>query len=122
MLGIKAPRARLRDLLRQFDRGDIGVAPLPVVRRVYTVPCINAMWHIDGHHKLIRWKIVIHGGIDGFSRMVVYLQASDNNRAETHLAAFREGVGSFGLPNRVRADRGGENLGIKQLMEQERGP
>ena len=19
-------------------------------------------WHIDGHHKLIRWKLVIHGG------------------------------------------------------------
>ena len=27
--------------------------------------------HLDGNHKLISWRIVIHGGIDGFSRAVV---------------------------------------------------
>lgn len=24
----------------------------------------NYVWHIDGHHKLIRWHLVTHGGID----------------------------------------------------------
>jgi hypothetical protein len=28
------------------------------------------MWHLDGHHKLIRWGIVIHGFVDGYSRLV----------------------------------------------------
>ncbi|KAI9569823.1 hypothetical protein HD554DRAFT_2019662, partial [Boletus coccyginus] len=36
----------------------------------YYVKCPNALWHIDGHHKLICWGIVIHGIIDGFCRMV----------------------------------------------------
>ena len=37
-------------------------------------------WHVDGHHKLIKWKLVTHGGIDGFSRD---LKCSNNNTAET---------------------------------------
>ena len=31
--------------------------------------CVNSLWHLDGHHSLIRWKILIHGCIDGFSRI-----------------------------------------------------
>ncbi|KAG2364284.1 hypothetical protein BDR07DRAFT_1280150, partial [Suillus spraguei] len=36
----------------------------------YHVKRPNVLWHVDGHHKLIRWGIVIHGFIDGFCRMV----------------------------------------------------
>ena len=50
------------------------------------MPGPNSLWHVDGHHKLIRWKIVIHGGIDGFSREIVYLKAAANNRSETVLS------------------------------------
>ena len=39
-------------------------------RRHYHVPRPNALWHIDGHHKLIKWGIVIHGVADGYSRQV----------------------------------------------------
>lgn len=39
-------------------------------RRSYQVPRPNALWHMDGHHKLIAWGIVIHGCIDGYSRTV----------------------------------------------------
>ena len=35
------------------------------VRRVYNIPMPNSLWHIDSYHKLIKWRIVIHGGIDG---------------------------------------------------------
>ncbi|KAG2067388.1 hypothetical protein BDR04DRAFT_945724, partial [Suillus decipiens] len=31
----------------------------------YIVSHLNALWHMDGHYKLIRWGIVIHGIIDG---------------------------------------------------------
>ena len=34
-------------------------------------------------HKLIRWRIVTHGAIDGYSRVIVYLQCATNNRATT---------------------------------------
>lgn len=40
------------------------------VRQCYHVPRPNSLWHIDGHHKLIAWGIVIHGVTDGYSRKV----------------------------------------------------
>ena len=39
-------------------------------RQNYTVPRPNALWHIDGHHKLIAWGIVVHGVADGYTRKV----------------------------------------------------
>ena len=32
---------------------------------------------------LFRWGLIIHGGIDGYSRLMVFLRLSSNNRAET---------------------------------------
>ena len=42
----------------------------------YHVKRPNALWHMDGHHKLIRWGIVIHGFIDGFCHMVCFIVLS----------------------------------------------
>ena len=65
---------------------------------------------IDGNHKLIRpYKIVIHGGLDGFSRMIVFLQASTNNRALTVLQYFQSAVELYNLPSRVGSDLGVQN-------------
>ena len=50
-------------------------------RRTYSVPSPNYVWHIDENHKLVRWRFVVHRGIDGFSRMVVFARCSPNNRA-----------------------------------------
>ena len=72
-------------------------------------------------HKLIQWKLVIHGAIDGYSRLIMYLRVANNNRADTALAAFRLGVEQYGLPSRVRTDRGGENVLIGEYMLHTRG-
>lgn len=85
------------------------------------MPWVNSLWHIDGHHKLNPWKIVIHSGIDGFSRRIVFLRASSNNLAITVENCFAEAVSLFGWPSRVRVDYGGENLGVKKRLEQVRG-
>lgn len=77
--------------------------------------------HIDGHHKLIRWRIVIHGGIDGYSRLIVFLRASNNNRADTVLKLFEEAVERHGLPSRVRSDFGTENVQVARYMLAHRG-
>ena len=66
------------------------------------MPAPNNLWHIDGLHCLIRWKIVMHGAIDGYSCRILYLKGSDNNRAETVFVLFCEGVMECGLPSRVR--------------------
>ena len=57
-----------------------------ITRRVYSVRGPNSLWHIDGLHCLIRWRFVIHGGIDGFSRLIVYLSCATKNSAATVLA------------------------------------
>ncbi|KAJ7214024.1 hypothetical protein GGX14DRAFT_311864, partial [Mycena pura] len=36
-----------------------------IKRREYQVPQPHALWHIDGHHKLILWGIMLHGIADG---------------------------------------------------------
>lgn len=41
-----------------------------IKRREYKSAQLNALWHMDGHHKLGPWGIVIHGIMDGFDRVV----------------------------------------------------
>ncbi|KAJ7264187.1 hypothetical protein C8J57DRAFT_999893, partial [Mycena rebaudengoi] len=36
-----------------------------IKRQDYKVARPHAVWHVDGHHKLILWGIVIHGSADG---------------------------------------------------------
>lgn len=65
--------------------------------------------------------MVVHGGIDGFSRLVVYLKCSTNNKAETVLQLFNEAVHCYGLPSRVRSDKGTENYEVGRFMLESRG-
>ena len=77
---------------------------------------------MDGNHKLIQpYRIVIHGGIDGYSRLVVFLHASTNNQASTVLECFRGAVNRYNLPSRVRTDLGLENIEVGRFMLQCRG-
>ncbi|XP_035990299.1 uncharacterized protein LOC105920722 isoform X1 [Fundulus heteroclitus] len=118
-MGLRVQRARVIDTLRHVDPVGIicrGLGINIVPRRVYSVPFPMALWHIDGNHKLIRWKIVIHGGIDGYSRKIVYLTASDNNKSTTVLNAFLGAVEQFGIPKKVRSDKGGENIEVARFM------
>ena len=72
----------------------------------------NSLWHLDGYHRLIRWNRVIHGGIDGYSRLITYLKVSANNYATSVLTALAAAFDEFGLPSRI--DRGGENVLVSQ--------
>ena len=59
---------------------------------------------------------MIHGGIDGYSRIPVFLRCSANNFASTVLSHFLEAVRQYGLPSRVRSDKGGENVDVSLFM------
>ncbi len=56
-----------------------------------------------------------------YSRTVIYLECCTNNRAYTVLTFFQQGVARFGLPYRVRGDRGGENTEVARYMIHIRG-
>ncbi|KAF8208323.1 hypothetical protein K438DRAFT_1755019 [Mycena galopus ATCC 62051] len=50
---------------------------------------------------LIHWGIVIHGFIDGYSRLITGLWASDNNTADTVLELFLNAANVYGVPSRI---------------------
>lgn len=78
--------------------------------------------HIDGNHKLIEpWGFVIHGGIDGYSRLCTYLRCSTSNRANVVLHSFEEAVGKYGCPEHIRCDYGTENYMVARYMLENRG-
>ena len=66
---------------------------------------------------LIRWGIVIHGFIDGYSRLITGLQASNNNTGQTVLDLFLWAAAVYGIPSRLRGDHGVENILVAAWME-----
>ena len=69
-------------------------------------------WHIDSRHKLIRWRLVIHGCIDCYSRLIIYLHCCNKNKAETVKAQFLRSILTFFWPRRVRSDHGMEKIEV----------
>ena len=59
---------------------------------------------------------MIHRGIDGYSRFVTYLHCSTNNKSDTALQLFQNVVVHYGLPSRVHADFGTENVKIARYI------
>lgn len=78
--GVRVQRRRVRSSLRRVDGlGQVLRRHGQLERRKYSVPRPNHLWHCDGHHKLIKWGIVIHGFVDGYCRTVSKLSAWHHN-------------------------------------------
>lgn len=71
---------------------------------------------MDSHHKLIRWRIVFHGCIDGYSRLVTFLRCNSNNRSATVLDLFLEAINKYNVPKRIRTDHGTEIIEVARWM------
>ena len=59
-IGYRVQQSRIRDPLRRVD--PLGVMSrwiLGIHRRIYSVPESNALWHVDGNHKMIRYYIIL---------------------------------------------------------------
>ncbi|KAL0565395.1 hypothetical protein V5O48_016624, partial [Marasmius crinis-equi] len=111
---MRVQRSRVYDSVKRVDGLRILVeeSSARILRKPYHVKRPNALWHIDGHHKLILWGIVVHGIVDGYSHMVVGIEAQDNNRATTVLNLELKAEEEHGRPSRIRGDRGKENKGV----------
>ncbi|KDQ05537.1 hypothetical protein BOTBODRAFT_74648, partial [Botryobasidium botryosum FD-172 SS1] len=68
---VHVEQRRVIGALRRIDGLGQALRRRDVIkRRAYKVPRPNAVWGLDGHHKLIRWGIVLHGIIDTYCRTV----------------------------------------------------
>ncbi|XP_052219956.1 uncharacterized protein LOC127837146 [Dreissena polymorpha] len=115
--GISIKRERCREMLRNVDASGTALRwSATIQRRKYSVPTANSVWHLDTHHSLIRWGIVVHGGIDGHSRLVSFLRAATCNTSKAAASFFLQSVKAYGFPSRVRVDNGTEYGDIGRLM------
>ena len=120
--GIYVPRRRIRESIHRVDPSGSEERARRTIRcRMYHVESPNKVWHMDGNHKLIRWKFVIHGAVDGYSRLIVFLTYSTNNTARTVLHGFVKATLEYGLPRKLCTDLGGENIDAWQYMIQQHG-
>lgn len=125
--GLVVPRERIRLILRYLD--PVGVQSRQqrrLRRRQYLSKGPNFIYHIDGWDKLKRFGLCVHGCIDGFSRRIMWLEASaSNNDPFVVCKYFANCVQQInGLPCLVRADRGTENgnvCAMQQILRTENG-
>ena len=102
---------RLRDIIhRVYSEGVIQRKKGRLHRCVYNVKGPYNLWHIDTNHEIVRWYFIIIGVVDGFSRLPVVLSCTTNNKSETLLEEFTEGVRNYGVPSRGCSDKGKENI------------
>ncbi len=123
-IGLRIQRQRIRESIGRVDPQNTVLRwGVVVSRRKYEVPWPNSLWHLDGHHALIRWKLVIHGCIDGYSRRIMFLECNANNYSETVLGLFLDAVRMDGnlWPSRIRVDYGVENVQVCDAMIEARG-
>lgn len=115
--GFRASKDRIHATLQLIDPVGCAIRRAGlIIRRKYQVSGLNALWHIDGNHKLICWGFVIHGCIDGNTRFMIYLKCRTNNYAVTVGHCFVEATRIYGVPSRVHGDHGGENQIVGMLM------
>ena len=118
-LGLKVSRQNLRDCMKEIDPiGHEARLRRRMKRRIYHSEGLHHVWHIDGWHKLIKYGFVVHAGIDGNSKCVVFIRCSDNNESVTVLDCFKAACREQGIvPFQVRSDRGGENVLVCSFMK-----
>ena len=70
-----------------------------IKRPTYHVNRPNEVWHTDGNYKFIIWRLVVHGGIDGYSRTITFLRFQINNSASHYYVPFEKvGISMACLP------------------------
>lgn len=105
--GLRIQKARVISSISRVDPlGRVLHGRTAIRRRKYEVARPNSLWHLDGHHKLIRWGIVVHGIADGYDRTVCFfyhdnsglkhlLLSTDGRATGEHQQPFADGPRAF---------------------------
>lgn len=112
-IGITVDRETVRLGLKYLDpEGVESRKSHRLRRRKYVNKGPNYLWHIDGYDKLKPFGLAIHGGIDGYSRKILWLEVGETNNDPRIVAKFYlDAIYKLQLvPRCIRADRGSENI------------
>ncbi|XP_048588204.1 uncharacterized protein LOC116615414 isoform X1 [Nematostella vectensis] len=118
-LQINSFRETVRIALRTLDpEGTERRKSHRLLRRTYRSQGPNYCWHIDGYDKLKPFGFCIHGCIDGYSRRIMWLRVASSNNDPAIVADYFAGCIRMikGVPRRIRADNGTENVNIEVMQ------
>ena len=94
---------------------------LTVRRRQHHTRTADSVWHSDSTHKLMHWRLIASGCVDGHGRKTMWLKCSDNDRADTTCNCFSNAIEEHQCPYQVRGDEGSENRKIAKCVIATRG-
>lgn len=117
--GLNVYRQTVFELLQILDpEGVEHRAKYRLKRRLYAVVGPNFMWHIDGYDKLVPYDIFIHGGIDGFSRKILWLELATTNKDPSVITHYYlKTIEKLKIvPAIIRSDRGTENNTVEEVQ------
>ena len=89
-----------------------------IERRLYETLGPHDVYHNDGNGKLKKWGFCIQGGVDGFSRKLLWLKVATTNNDPLVIATFYlQHIKTYKVvPNLIRMDRGSENIFCDDLQ------
>ncbi|KAK6980543.1 hypothetical protein R3P38DRAFT_3334209 [Favolaschia claudopus] len=119
--GYRVPRERITASYLRVHGAPAIFGDRQISRKKYSVPGPLSLAHLDGQHGLIRYKMVIHCIIDGYSRFVLGIRVHDNNRGASVLQLLLDVISTHGRPSRMRGDHGVENIEVTIYMEEVNG-
>ncbi len=89
MEGIVIPRAVVKAMVKEIAPDGVAVGKKHKLhQRIYTNSGPNFACHIDGHQKLKPWGFPIHGGVDRFSRRMLWLDITHSNNSLHNIASM----------------------------------
>ena len=115
--GIRCRREDMRKMVCDKDPKGVQLRKRRGLRRRKdTSPGSKFVWHNDSHYKLEPYGFSIHGGIDGFSRRVLWLEVSTSNKMPEIIAKYYlDAVKRNGLPVNVKAGDGTEHSFVQPI-------
>ena len=109
---IRTPWSTVQILFRELDSEGSRLRQIHrLKRRECLNPGPNYWWHADGYDKLKPYGFPVHGCIDGFSRMILWLKLTKSNNDPRIIGDFflNAILERDGCPTLIRTDRGTEN-------------
>lgn len=119
MCNVRTTQNTVRSVLKVISPNAVALRSRHrLQRRVYYNKGPNFLIHIDGYDKLKPFGIAINGAIDGYSRKILWLEASNtNNNPRVVARYFINYIRKLKrVPRVVRSDHGSENSIIKDIQ------